>query len=598
MNPIRKPHYLRPNAKSETPSRLIALDVETYQDRVDDTTVSHRLRLGWMAYFNRTRTGRWTDPVWHYVDDSRKAIDVILSYARDRSPLWVVAHNADFDWGVLRGYTELPKRGFQLTRSWDSHGHIYRKYRNCNKTVVIHDSMLLWPFALSVLGKSLGVEKLDPAWSSDNDDEVSQYCHRDVEILVKAYQWWLDWIKDEDLGNFSPTIASQSFHAFRHKFMSHRILIHCNDRVTELERDSYHGGRTECRYIGRRDSSIYVLDVNSMYPYVMRNNDYPVKLLGLFKNIPVKSLSNAVKKYCTIARVQLDTNEDAYPYKHNNKLVFPVGRFETCLTTPEIAYAIDHNHIQRVIEVAVYEREPIFTSYVDYMYEKREEAKRAGDKARTLAYKLLMNSLYGKFGQRTVSWETIGKADIDECYTMTAINPVTHERETYRIHEGVIEKCVGSKEAYDAFPAISAHVTAYARMYLYSLIRMAGDKHVYYADTDSLFVDEEGLNNLAEYINEYTLGKLKVESVSDYIDIRAPKDYSLSNKEKVKGVRNNAECVALNTYTHEMWPRIASRIRDGILTTPVIKRGVKILKRDYTARQISDDGFTYPVVLP
>jgi hypothetical protein len=111
-------------------------------------------------------------------------------------------------------------------------------------------------------------------------------------------------------------------------------------------------------------------------------------------------------------------------------------------------------------------------------------------------------------------------------------------------------------------------------------------------------VDQEGLNNLAIYINEYELGKLKLESISDYIDIRSPKDYTLNDRQKIKGVRNNAECLSLNTYTHETWPRIASRIRDGLITTPVIKRGVKILKRNYTARQIADDGFTYPVVLP
>jgi len=597
MTSTRKSHYLRPNCNSETPSRLIALDVETYQDAVDDSTVCHRLRLGWLAFFERKRNGDWSDPVWHYITDANHAIDVIVSYCRDRKPVWVVAHNADFDWGVLGGYTELPKRGFELVRSWDSHGHIFRKYRKNGQTVVVHDSMLIWPFALATLGKSVGVEKLDPAWQSESDDEVSQYCHRDVEVLVRSYQWWLDWIRNEDLGNFASTIAAQSFHAFRHRFMKHRILIHCNERATALERESYHGGRTECRYIGRHEGKIYVLDVNSMYPFVMKCNDYPRQLIGVYRNISTQALSRAVQKYCTIARVALNTDEDAYATKLNDKLVFPVGRFEACLTTPELGYALDHNHIERVFDVAVYEKAPLFVDYVNYMYEGREEAKRAGDTARVLAYKLLLNSLYGKFGQRTVNWEVVGKSDADQCYSMTAINPVTKQRELYRIHEGIIERSAGSKEAYDALPAIAAHVTAYARMYLYSLIKAAGDHHVYYIDTDSLFVDQIGLANLSDYIDEYELGKLKVETISNYIDIRSPKDYTLSDREKIKGVRKDAESIGLNTYTHETWPRVASRIRDGIISCPVTRRGIKILKRDYTARVVNDDGFTSAIEL-
>jgi len=214
-----------------------------------------------------------------------------------------------------------------------------------------------------------------------------------------------------------------------------------------------------------------------------------------------------------------------------------------------------------------------------------------------LAYKLLLNSLYGKFGQKTISWDVVGKTDVEQCYTMTAINPITKQRELYRIHEGIIERSAGSKEAYDALPAIAAHVTAYARMYLYSLIRAAGDRHVFYIDTDSLFVDEEGLANLSDYIDEYDLGKLKLETVSSYIDIRAPKDYTIEDREKIKGVRKYAECVELNTYTHETWPRVASRIRDGIISSPVTRRGIKILKRDYTARVVNDDGFTSAIEL-
>jgi hypothetical protein len=46
------------------------------------------------------------------------------------------------------------------------------------------------------------------------------------------------------------------------------------------------------------------------------------------------------------------------------------------------------------------ETAPIFDDFVNYFFEKAIEAQRLSDSARNTFYKLVLNNLYGKFGQR------------------------------------------------------------------------------------------------------------------------------------------------------------------------------------------------------
>lgn len=47
-----------------------------------------------------------------------------------------------------------------------------------------------------------------------------------------------------------------------------------------------------------------------------------------------------------------------------------------------------------------------FEGFISNLYESRLEAKKAGDEAMTFIYKILMNSLYGRFGMNPESTVT------------------------------------------------------------------------------------------------------------------------------------------------------------------------------------------------
>src|SRR5690606_15107082 len=157
--------------------------------------------------------------------------------------------------------------------------------------------------------------------------------------------------------------------------------------------------------------------------------------------------------------------------------------FRTTISTPEIAYALDHGHIVEVHEVAVYQMLPIFREFVTNFYAKRETAKKQGDRVSDLLYKLLLNSLYGKFGQLKREWCEVGTCDrsiveTEEIFDVSSGTPV---KMRFRKFGGKIfmEEHV-EDVAYNSSIAIAAHVTAYARMLLWKYIQIAGIENHYY----------------------------------------------------------------------------------------------------------------------
>ncbi|GAI46523.1 unnamed protein product, partial [marine sediment metagenome] len=163
-----------------------------------------------------------------------------------------------------------------------------------------------------------------------------------------------------------------------------------------------------CFYLGELNSENYsIVDVNSLYPFVMRSNSYPVKYVTQTKGITTGALRYYLKDKSVIAKVLIDTDEPAYAVRRE-RTIFPVGRFWVTLTTPELKYAFQHNHIVKVEQAVIYEQADIFSSYVDRFYKLRQEFRSAGVAEYVELCKKFLNSLYGKFGQKADVWVKIG----------------------------------------------------------------------------------------------------------------------------------------------------------------------------------------------
>lgn len=534
---------------------------------------------------------------WHDVD----------KFTGKKQSVTIYSHNAFYDMVVSHAIPELLTLGYKVISFFEKGLVFFMKLQQVVddkviKTLNFISTTNYFSTTLKKLAKTFGFpDKLDYDYQNGTLEDAIIYCRRDVEIIRLAMENFRSMIKDEDLGPIKPTIAGQAFASYRHKFMPTEIFIHANDNATNLERLSYFGGRVECFKIGEFTGEFFKVDVNSMYPFVMWNNLYPVKLIGYRKKFTLAKLKEfLLNGYGLISKVKLKTAQADFPYRSKKKLIFPTGEFIASLATPELAHAIKHNLIVEVYETSIYQMDKIFIDYIDYFYSKRLEARAAGNDVKVNMYKMFLTNLYGKFGQRSESWDRIGDADPNKIQVQDTVDVVTGEKQRYKIFGGSIFQHKEAAESFNSFCAVAAHVTSYARMLLASFIRTADRKNLYYCDTDSLFTNQQGYDNLlaAGHIHDSELGKLKLEEVGTTLEINAPKDYSFGGHVKLKGVKLEGLYCDIETrqirYAGYQWPRLNSMLNDGQLGTYQNKPITKRLSRIYNGGWTTTSGTVLP----
>lgn len=622
------------------PHRMIFFDVETDlvpigKTRTGKEQIEQVFREGMAAYVRRkTKTTEFFEPRWF--EFKRGEVNMFWEWVSNLCPektkTYMFAHNVGFDFPVTKGFEHLERLGWFITSfiiddpptmlnfEWcpvkcgTSSGRSWRAESACNrphKSLVILDTLNYFRMSLKALGAAVGTYKLEmpaladgsPDWSAD-PDVWREYNKQDVQVLIDAMQEYMRFINRHDLGSFRVTQASQSFTAFRHRFMKHQILIDDNEKALTTARGAYYGGRVEAfqrgEIIGPKS---YKLDINSMYPFVMHDFTYPTKLVSHWKNVSISEYNERIRpqfKSCAYVKINVPMDDPAFPKHMDGKLVFPCGKFYTYLSTPEINYAIDKGYLDEIIHIAFYEHEPIFKEFIDYFYTLRLEAKEKGNEKDQFFLKIMMNSLYGKFGQNGKKWENESTSSDDgsDRFNVWAdidaeSGDVTHYRQIGRL----VQRLAGLAESQDSHPAIASHITADARMYLWKLINMAGKENVYYCDTDSVFTNENGRDRLHSVLDNTRLGALKVEAETTRLIVNGLKDYSFGNTIALKGVRDPHNPVAPNVYKLEIFRGLKGALREHDLNRMIVTRGVKRLTRIYNKGVVNPDGSVTPFEL-
>lgn len=598
MAPRRHAHWLTPNARSHTPLRVIWVDVETTSEPHPEGGERHILKFGWALYRRRHRNRAWSRREWLRFEDESTFWDWALAKTHGSTSLTILAHNAAYDMTTLDAWRALPLRGWVLKSAVFDSPPFLMSFRREKATLRLWDTLNWWRTSLKNLGEHVGREKLERPedWSDVGRDDI--YCRRDIEILEKATLDWWKFLRDHDMGSVAPTLASQALTTYRHKYLSHPLLCDDNADSHDLARAAYSGGRVECFRIGRLKGPWTLYDVRSMYPYVMGRESYPTVLRGVYKRVNETELRLHLAQTAVVAEVTLETDEPAYAIREAGRLLFPVGVFRATLTTPELSYALLAGHIVKIGRVAVYTCAPIFEKWVKDMYRLRMEARARGDSMMEWHIRLLMNSLYGKFGQIMRRDVHVATSPDLMPRTWDEIDHETGERTRFRSFAGQIHRLEVGGESWWSHPAIAAHVTAYARLHLWRLIREAGVRDVAYCDTDSLLVSERGSARLEGRWVGDKLGLLQLEGRAEAVTIRGPKDYDFGFKKRTKGVRQTATWTGPNTVEQDYWFGLKGLVAAGDVSAPRVKRITKHLERVYRKGRVLPGGHTRPWRLP
>lgn len=398
-------------------------------------------------------------------------------------------HNLKFDGRFIldyllrRGYTHVDRARapgeFETLISEDG---VFYSLAVCLKwraRITFKDSLKKLPFAVKKLAKDFKTEyqKLELDYIEERpehyemDEEEEEYIKNDVrvvgECLLRLY---------ED-GRTKMTASGDCMDDFKARFTSkfgnfRQYFPELEAREDEFVRKSYRGGWCYVDKPGYYEGEGSTYDVNSLYPSMMHSisgNVYPygpgIYYQGLYKlddECPLyvqHAYVWAVLKEGYLPTIQL---KHSLEHRSNEWVKDTKGPQEVYLTSVDLEMLCKHYEILSFEPIDGYKyraAKGFFDDYIDFWMSIKKTSKGA---KRALA-KLMLNGLYGKFGQKVKGSNKI---------------PVMKDS---------VVKFVTTEET-DRKPVyipIAAFVTSYSRRFTITAAQK-NYKNFIYADTDSI----------------------------------------------------------------------------------------------------------------
>lgn len=430
---------------------------------------------------------------------------------------------------------------------------IFKKTKKQTVYVTIYDSLKLLPFSVREVAKGFGlpISKLHLDYNTYREighvltPHEQDYIRNDVDIVSRALKTLFDegmtkmTTAGNALFNYKKIIGENTFNK---RFPQ----IHCDDNI----RKTYKGGFTYCppAIRGLDITEGFVLDVNSLYPWAMYYCPLPygepIYFEGEYQEdqfYPLytqKILASFKLKENHIPTIAGKSNGRFIPTEYVESSWNPIDKIyekvELWLTSVDIELFKEHYEIFEIDYIDGWKFRSsltLFRDYIDYWMGVKIQASKDGNKAmRTLA-KLMLNSLYGKFGK----------------------NPKTKSKFPV-YNEGAISYEYGQEEnGKPIYIPVATFITAWARhktitsaQKVYHLFR--------YADTDSLHL-EIRLPDEMKQMSEKELENLTTKDLQR-MGVDIPDDFIVDPVQlgawKVEMIFHRARYIRAKTYIEDI----------------------------------------------
>ncbi len=381
-----------------------------------------------------------------------------------------------------------------------------------------------------------------------------------LAATVHALKEYVRLCKAYDMGSCQTTAASQAWYCYRRSHMDYPVTVTPTEKVLALEQAAYYGGRCECMRLGHFKEKLYHFDVNSMYTSIGVNLMFPQRHCSTWDESmeghpPIPSHMKLGIADVTIdapwplwpARESVKTHHDKPPCRPTGRerIIYPIGIFRTALAGPELMNAIDQGVIIQWHRIQYYDPAPLMHHWSVWALNMRESFQNKGFKSLRRCVKKIMNSLPGKWGQRIkrwmdVDWQPSPKSEEgrpDEWFMEWGIHPANGEITTFRTVAGQTQYQDREELSPVSCPSVAAFWTSAGRCALAGLICCADAKNVYYYDTDSLIVNEQGKERLVKcgLVHDTRPGHLKLKETSDDVEILGIRRYRFGPRWCVAG---------------------------------------------------------------
>ena len=505
-------------------------------------------------------------------------INSFIEYALEQNNSKFFFHNLKFDgefiinWAFLNGFKHVEKlediKDKTFTTLISDMGQFYtitlyfEKKNKKVKKITFIDSLKIIPFSVNDIAKSFGLEisKLELDYNKFRKEgheltkEEREYIKNDVLIVAKA----LNILFKEDLKK--QTTGSNALNDFKSMISKWRFEHYFPELDYDIDKDirkAYKGGFTYLNpiYKEKEVENITILDVNSLYPYVMYSKKLPfgepLFFEGQYKKDCIYDLyiqmiqCSFELKPNKIPTIQIKNNK--YYFRANEYLESSNGEIVILyLTNVDLDLFFENYYVYDLEYIAGWKFKSIkgiFTSYIDKWIERKIKAGKEGNKGQRTLAKLMLNSLYGKFAT-----------------SMDVQSKIPYLDET-----GIVKYKLSEKEKKKGiYIPIACFITAYAREKTirtsqaikdYSISKYGIDKYIY-SDTDSIHTTL-GIDELCKFceIDDFKLGAWANEGFAEKGKFIRQKCYIEQIEGKLK-----ITCAGLpkNCYEYVSWDSFKS----------------------------------------
>ena len=574
---------MKPSVQRFSKKPIFGFDIETYDNNkkfycgtlynLGGKFKGDKKVNGGGVWNDDTKTWSEKDSKYRICFDKKKMRNVLINW--DCRGGLIAATNLGFDFfGTFEDSSNFTTlfRGSELifakTSINESHESTNIKDAEYRNIITFIDTLNYARLGVRKLGDILKLPKLEKPRALgrlpnniSECDELVTYNKRDAEISAKGLKFLYD--KFEQLGASTKyTIASTAMSLFRNKYLKKDYF---RQSIPDLLQQfkGYYGGRTEalCRGV-IKDCNYY--DFNSLYPSVMMESLPDPNLI----RYSCENTTRYIENFDGVADVDVSVPQMKYPplpYRTEDKLLFPCGTFGGWHSNEELRYAIRQGVTITKVRKTYYAKdncEP-FIDYIRDLYALRKELMVKEDPAEFVV-KILMNGLYGKFGQKFLDRDNYIHQSIpyEQLLQYDYVEPIG---DWFRV-----KKSMSEPPSY-TIPLWALNITAKARMKL----------HEYMVMSDPVYVDTDSLMTQKDFETSNALGKLKLEMRIDEGMVVKPKFYSIKGSHgdfcKVKGVGHKLVMGEFNDL-----------LKNGRITYQKFTRFKEALRRDMIPNEIVD----------
>ena len=470
--------------------------------------------------------GIYDNSTFRYYED----IGQIINYFIKAEHNIFYFHNLSYDYRFLLHYlldnhdVKITPKGSQLLKL-----EVYNKDK---KLFELRDSYALMPLSLKKISESfcnkykkqefdiIDIEKI----FIEKKKEVIEYLKLDCLSLYEALSNFMRLLQIPKDKNLSITLPCLTILNWKNQYKKHKDIRSYKTYDITM-RYSYSGARTEV-FKTKCDEGYYY-DFNSLYPYVMIYNEFPIG--------KTEKLSNDMEYFIAYVTIEIPKIYlPPLPFKTNYKLYFPIGKWSGWYNSVDIKLCQELGFKVKIHKGYGWKNsDNIFYDYISKYYKIKQIAQKDNNKALYELSKLLMNSLYGKFGEKKI------RDYITTIDNMKELNEELKKNEVYTIDKKYKLFSIRKEKKIDSTTThISSFITSLARKKLYdTLISIYPNNNIYYCDTDSIITDK--LLKTSDNI-----GGLKLEHEVNNGYFALPKLYTFKNEKnemiiKCKGLDYN-----------------------------------------------------------